>query len=280
MLTERRMFVRPNIGLLLAYGLLGIVAILSIYPLAVMVMNSLKSNSGVLVNSAGFPAPATVKQYGALLTRGQIHAFFNSLIVSVSATVGGVLISAMAGYAFTKTRFPGRTALFLFLIATIMVPVQTAIPGFYVEFAKLNWINTYQVQIVPFLAPVFGLFMIRQYLLTVPDSLIEAARLDGAGEWRILVRVIIPIAKPALAALSVLLFLIMWNAYLWPQVMASSPSVAPLAVTLPTLTDPTLGIVPLYGTIMAGSVLATVPLILLFLKYQDTFMNGVAYGNV
>jgi len=280
MLIQRRTFIRPNIGLLLAYGLLGVIAILSIYPLAVMVMNSLKSNSGVLVNPSGLPAPATLNQYGALLTRGQLHAFVNSLIVSVSATVGGVLVSALAGYAFTKTRFPGRTVLFLFLIATIMVPVQTAIPGFYVEFAKFNWINTYQVQIVPFLAPVFGLFMIRQYLLTVPDSLIEAARLDGAGEWRILVRVIMPIAKPALAALSVLLFLIMWNAYLWPQVMASAPSVAPLAVTLPTLTDTTLGIVPLYGTIMAGSVLATVPLILLFLKYQDTFMNGVAYGNV
>jgi ABC-type glycerol-3-phosphate transport system permease component len=270
---------KKQVSTLLAYGVLAVAAVVSIYPLAVMVLNSLKSNNQVLINPSGLPSPGTVSDYGDLLTRGQLHAFFNSLIVSTSTTVGAVFVSALAGYAFTKVRFPGRTVLFLCLVATIMVPVQTAMPGFYTEFAALHWINTYQIQIVPFLAPVFGLFMMRQYMLTIPDSMIEAARLDGAGEWRIFRRLLLPVAKPALAALAVLEFLIMWNGYIWPQVMASAPSVAPLAVTLPTLTDPTLGMVPLYGTIMAGSVLATVPLIIVFLRNQDTFMTGITYGN-
>jgi len=270
---------RRKLGLVVAYGLLVVAAIVSIYPLALMVINSLKSNNQVLVNPAGLPSPGTLSNYGALLSRGQLRAFANSLIVAASTTVGAVFIAALAGYSLTKVRFPGRTIIFICLVATIMVPVQTAMPGFYAEFASLHWINTYQIQIVPFLAPVFGLFMVRQYLLGVPDSLVEAARMDGAGEWRIFARVILPIAKPALAALAVLEFLLMWNSYLWPQVMASAPSVAPLAVTLPTLTDSTLGIVPLYGTIMAGSVLATVPLLIVFLRYQDAFMTGVTYGN-
>jgi ABC-type glycerol-3-phosphate transport system permease component len=277
--TRDYQLIKKQAAVLLAYGLLVVAVVVSIYPLAVMVLNSLKSNDQVLVNPAGLPSPATASDYSDLLTRGQLHAFLNSLIVSVSTTVGAVFISALAGYAFTKVRFPGRTVLFLCLVATIMVPVQTAMPGFYTEFAALHWINTYQVQIVPFLAPVFGLFMMRQYMLTIPDSIIEAARIDGAGEWRIFRRVLLPIARPALAALAVLEFLLMWNGYIWPQVMASDPSVAPLSVTLPTLTDSTLGIVPLYGTIMAGSVLATVPLILVFLRYQDTFMTGITYGN-
>lgn len=160
-----------------------------------------------------------------------------------------------------------------------MVPIQTAIPGFYLEFAKLHWLNTYQIQIVPFLAPVFGLFLVRQYLLSVPDEFIEAARLDGAGEWYIFIRIIIPIMRPILAALAVLTFLNSWNSYLWPEVMANTTNVAPLALTLPNFVDKTLGIEPLYGTIMAGCVLATVPLMLMFLRYQQAFVSGVTYGE-
>lgn len=264
---------------LLSYALLSLISIASLYPLVMMAINSLKGNTQVLLNPAGLPSPPTSSSYGGLVTDHQIHAFINSLIVASVTTAGAVFLAALAGYAFTKIRFPGRTSILLVLLATIMVPVQTAIPGFYVEFAKLGWINTYQVQIVPFLAPVFGLFLMRQYLLSVPDSFIEAARLDGASEWRIYRSVILPVARPALAALAVLQFLIMWNSYLWPQVMASAPSVAPLAVTLPTLVDSRLGIVPLYGTIMAGSVLATIPMIVVFLRFQRAFMSGVTYGS-
>jgi multiple sugar transport system permease protein len=262
-----------------SYALLVLVAVIALYPLYLVIANSLKSNNAVALNPSGFPAPPTLSSYSELVAAGQLRAFVNSLIVASSTTVGAVFISALAGYAFTKLRFPGRAVIFAGLIATIMVPIQTGIPGFYVEFARLHWLNTYQVQIVPFLAPVFGLFMVRQYLLSVPDEIIEAARMDGAGEWSIYWRIIVPILRPVLAALGVLEFLMMWNSFVWPQVMADTSNVAPLQVTLPTLTDRTLGIVPLYGEIMAGSVLAIVPLIIVFLRYQRAFVTGVTYGN-
>jgi ABC-type glycerol-3-phosphate transport system permease component len=262
-----------------SYALLLAIAIIAIYPLYLVIANSLKTNTGVALDPSAFPAPPTLSSYSQLVAAGQLRSFLNSLIVASATTVGAVFISALAGYAFTKLRFPGRAIIFAALIATIMVPIQTAIPGFYVEFAKLHWLNTYQVQIVPFLAPVFGLFMVRQYLLSVPDEIVEAARMDGAGEWSIYWRIIVPILRPVLAALGVLEFLMMWNSYVWPQVMADTSNVAPLAVTLPTLTDRTLGIVPLYGEIMAGSVLAIVPLIIIFLRYQRAFVSGVTYGR-
>ena len=262
-----------------SYALLVITAVIALYPLYLVIANSLKSNTTVALNPSGFPVSPTVSNYSQLAAAGQLRSFVNSLIVASTTTVGAVFISALAGYAFTKLRFPGRALIFIGLIATIMVPIQTAIPGFYVEFARLHWLNTYQVQIVPFLAPVFGLFMVRQYLLSVPDEIVEAARMDGAGEWSIYWRIIIPILRPVLAALGVLEFLMMWNSFVWPQVMADTGNVAPLAVTLPTLTDRTLGIVPLYGEIMAGSVLAIVPLIIVFLRYQGAFVSGVTYDN-
>jgi multiple sugar transport system permease protein len=261
------------------YALLVFIAVIALYPLYLVIANSLKSNTAVALNPSAFPAPPTLSSYSQLAAAGQLRSFVNSLIVASTTTVGAVFISALAGYAFTKLRFPGRAIIFAALIATIMVPIQTAIPGFYVEFAKLHWLNTYQVQIVPFLAPVFGLFMVRQYLLSVPDEIVEAARMDGAGEWTIYWRIIVPILRPVLAALGVLEFLMMWNSFIWPQVMADTSNVAPLSVTLPTLTDRTLGIVPLYGEIMAGSVLAIVPLIIIFLRYQRAFVSGVTYGN-
>ncbi len=242
-----------------------------------MGLNSLKGNTQVEVNSAGLPHPWTGASYSSLISEGALRSFGNSLLVATLTTVGAVFLSGLAGYSFAKLRFPGRNLLFAALLGTIMVPIQTALPGFYAEFARFHWIDSYQIQIVPFLAPVFGVFIVRQYLLTVPDDFIEAARIDGATEWTIYWKVIVPILRPVLGALAVLEFLAMWNNYLWPQVMASSHDVAPLAVALPTYESSVLGIVPLLGTIMAGSVLATIPLVLLFIKYQDMFMRGVAY---
>ena len=185
-----------------AYACLVIVAGLSVYPFVLMIINSLKSNTEVLLNPAGLPSPATTSTYSDFFSGGGLRAFVNSVVISVATTIGAVFLSALAGYAFAKLRFPGRTVLFVFLLLTIMVPIQTAIPGFYLEFAKFHWLNTYQIQIVPFLTPVFGLFMVRQYLLSVPDAFLEAARLDGAGEWYIFTRIILPISRPILAALA------------------------------------------------------------------------------
>ncbi|GLV53203.1 sugar ABC transporter permease [Dictyobacter sp. S3.2.2.5] len=220
----------------------------------------------------------TLSSYRELISLGQLRNFANSIFVSVVTTVIGVFLAALAAYAFTKLRFPGRKVIFYLLLITLMVPAEITIPPLYLVFAKINWLNTYQIQIVPFIAPTFGLFMIRQYMISIPDSLMEAARIDGANEWQIFWRIMVPVTSPILFAFAILQFLGIWNSYLWPQIMANTQSVAPLVVTLPTLTDPTLGEIPLYGTIMAGSVLATVPFVLIFLRFQDKFISGVTIG--
>ena len=269
---------RRRISLALAYIVLVIIAFTSLYPLALMIINSFKSDNNVLLDPAGLPQPWTLSSYIQLVNFGQLLNFANSIFISVVTTVISVFVAGIAGYAFTKLRFPGRNVIFFILLATMMVPGEITIPPLYLMFAQINWIDTYQVQIIPFIAPVFGLFMIRQYMLSIPDSLLEAARLDGANEWQIFWRIMVPVSAPILSAFAVLQFLGTWNSYLWPQIMANNASVAPLAVTLPTLTDPVMGLVPIYGTIMAGSVLATVPLILIFLRFQDKFITGVTFG--
>lgn len=263
-----------------AYAVLIIMAVISLYPLALMILNSFKSDSEVLVNPSGLPERWTLGSWRNFVQQGQLRSFANSIIVAASTTILGVFIAGIAAYSFTKIRYRGRSLLFLILLCTLMVPGQITIPPLFLMLAHVHWIDTYQIQIVPFIAPVFGLFMIRQYLLGVPDSLIESARIDGASEWRVYWRIIVPIAAPILGAFAILQFLTAWNSYLWPQIMANNHSVAPLAVTLPTLTDPVLGLVPIYGTIMAGSVLATVPLVLVFLKYKNTFITGATFGAV
>lgn len=270
--------IRQRISLVLAYLVLLVVAFMSLYPLALMIINSFKSDNDVLLNPAGLPQPWTLASYAQLINFGQLLNFANSIFISVVTTVIAVFVTGIAGYAFTKLRFPGRNVIFFLLLATLMVPGEITLPPLYLMFAQINWIDTYQIQIVPFIAPVFGLFMVRQYMISIPDSLIEAARLDGANEWQIFWRIMAPVSAPILSAFAILHFLGMWNSYLWPQVMANTHAVAPLSVTLPTLTDPVMGLVPIYGTIMAGSVIATIPLVLVFLRFQDKFITGVTFG--
>lgn len=270
--------IRRRLNQTLAYLALGIVTFTSLYPLALMIINSFKSDNDVLLNPAGLPQPWTIASYIQLINFGQLLNFANSIFVSVVTTAIAVFVVGIAGYAFTKLRFPGRNVIFFVLLATLMVPGEITLSPLYLIFAQINWIDTYQVQIIPFIAPVFGLFMVRQYMIAIPDSLIEAARLDGANEWQIFWSIMAPVSTPILSAFAILHFLGMWNSYLWPQVMANTNAVAPLAVTLPTLTDPVMGLVPIYGTIMAGSILATVPLLLIFLRFQDKFITGVTFG--
>lgn len=261
------------------YAILAIISATTLYPLYVMINASLRSDTENATNPAGVAMPPLASSFQELVQRGGLLAFGNSVLVSVIASAGAVFLCALAGYSLTKLRFRGRNMIFVALLATMMVPVQTAIPGFFSFFAKFGWINSYQVQILPFITPVFGLFMIRQYLLSVPDSLVEAGRLDGAGEFRIFWELIVPVIRPILSAFGVLQFLAMWNSFIWPQVMASAANVAPLSIVLPTLTDPVLGIQPLFGAMMAGSVLMTIPMIVVFFMNQDAFMRGVSYGS-
>lgn len=275
---QRRVAVGQRLAV---HALLIATVLLSLYPFALMVLNSFKTNSEVLRNAAGWPLDATLGSYRELLTyEGDqvLRGFLNSIIIAGVSTIAAVLIAAMAAFAFAKLHFPGRTVLFGGLLATLMVPTEVTLPPLFLMFAQVGWINTYQVQILPSIASVFGLFMIRQYMLSIPDELIEASRLDGASLWQQFWQIVVPVSAPVLGAFAILHFIGSWNAYLWPLIVATSPAVKPIMVLLPTIRDPLVGFFTPWGMVMAGCVLVTLPLVAVFLLFQDKFMSGVVIG--
>ena len=274
----RTRWARP--ALVATYFVLAVMVILSLYPFAMMFVNSFKSDSEILRNPASLPHAWTFDSYASLFTYhgGAWVNFLNAVVVACSSTLITVVITAMAAFAFAKYTFAGRELIFTLLMLTLMVPPQITIPPLYLMFAKIGWLNTLQVQIVPTITSVFGLFMVRQYMQTVPNELIEAARVDGAGHWQVFTRVMLPVSAPIIGAFAILHFLGVWNAYLWPLIVATDPAVQPIMVTLPNMTDPNIGFLPVWGTIMAGCSLATLPILFVFLVFQDHFMASATVG--
>ena len=264
-----------------AHAVLIAAVLVSVYPLLVMFLNSFKSDSEVLRNPAGWPIAFTLQSYENFLTYQNfqsIRSFVNSVFIASVATLISVALTGLAAFAFAKLRFRGRHVVFAVLLGTLMVPGEVTLPPLYVMFASIGWLNSYQVQIVPGIASVFGLFMIRQYMLTIPDALLDAARVDGASRWQQFWRIVAPISSPVLGAFAILHFVQRWNDYLWPRIVVTSAEVQPIMTLLPDIRDPTVGFFIPWGMVMAGCVLVTVPLIVVFLLFQDRFLAGVVVG--
>ncbi len=261
---------------------LVLAAFMSLYPLVLMIINSFKSDSEMYVNPAGLPAEWTLASYAQIFVHhdGLWRNFVNSIVISLIATVLAVAVSAMAAFAFSKYRFRGRDLIFSMLLATMMVPPEIVMPGQYLMMAKLHWLNTLQVQILPGVTSVLGLFFMRQYMLTVPDEILEAARMDGASDFALFWRIMLPASAPVLMAFAILHFMGTWNAYTWPVLVATQPAIQPLVVALPQLRDPVVGFLPVWGTIMAGCVLSTIPILAVFVAFQDEFMSSAVIGAV
>jgi len=256
-------------------------AFLALYPVFLMFLNSFKSNSEVLRNPAGWPIQPTLQSYGQLVTyqgNAVMQSFLNSVFVASVSTAGAVLFAALAAFAFAKLRFRGRDALFAVLLATLMVPGEVTLPPLYVMFARIHWVNTYQIQILPGIASVFGLFLIRQYMLTIPRELLEAARLDGASLWQQFWQIIVPVSAPVLGVFAILHFVGKWNDYLWPLIAVNSQQFQPIMTLLPSIKDPVVGFFTPWGLVMAGCVLVTVPLVVIFLLFQDKFVSSTTIG--
>lgn len=279
--TGRRTRRRIRVSGLLAHLILLVTVVLSLYPFALMAINSFKSNTEVLQNPAGWPIQFTVTSYRQLVNyQGNevFRSFFNSVFIATVSTAMAVVLAAMAAFAFAKLSFRGRDLIFAILLATLMVPGEVTLPPLYVMFARIGWLNSYQVQIVPSVASVFGLFMIRQYMLSLPNELLEAARLDGASIWQQLWQIVMPLSTPVLGAFAILHFISRWNDYLWPLVVVTDPKYRPIMAMLPTIKDPLVGFFTPWGMLMAGCVLVTIPLIVVFLLFQDKFLSGVVIG--
>ncbi|WP_176167254.1 carbohydrate ABC transporter permease [Mesobacillus jeotgali] len=200
------------------------------------------------------------------------RVMFNSLFTASIYTILALLISTMAAYAFAKFDFKGRNVIFGIFLLSMMIPYHATIIPLFKMMAALGWLNTYWALILPNLAYPFAIFLMRQNMLAFPTSLIEAARMDGAGEWKIFYSIVLPSMKPALAATAIFLFMFQWNSFLWPLIALSSTDMYTFPVALSSL----FGLSRIdYGQVMAGVTLATVPIIIFFLVLQRQFISGM-----
>ncbi len=271
---------RPSRRRWFTYAALLIAVIATLMPFLWMLLGSVKTDGEILRNPSGFlPQDPTLSNYGTWFNDLNFGTFFtNSLIVAVVTVLGNLLFCSMVGYALAKMEFAGKRLLFLLVMITLMVPgVVTFVPLF-VLVSKMGLLNTYPALILPFLTSPLGVFLMRQFMLGIPDALIEAARIDGAGELRIFARVVLPLCGPPLATLGILTFLGSWNNFLWPLVAAQSETMYTLPVALSLYS--TGQNATNYGLLLAGSVLVIAPIVLLFVLLQRFFIQSVATAGV
>jgi ABC-type glycerol-3-phosphate transport system permease component len=205
--------------------------------------------------------------------------FANSSLYSIVHVVVTVFFGALAGFGFAKYRFPGRTFLFFFVISTIMIPFQILVVPLFIEIKAFGWENSYPGLIIPGMMNAFGVFMMRQYAQDLPDELLEAARVDGAGEFHIFLRIVMPLLVPALTSLAIIIFIWAWGAFLWPLVIVQDRTLNVLAVGLTNYAQPYQH-APMWGAAMAASTVATIPIALLFAFFQRYFIKGLTAAAV
>jgi multiple sugar transport system permease protein len=262
------------------YAVLLVGLFLVVVPFLWMVVSSFKPEREVrAVPPTWWPETVTLDNYDRLFTQLDFPTYFmNSVIVALSVTVGNVVFCSMLGYALAKLSFPGKKVLFAIVLGTLMVPgVVTFIPLFVLT-TKMGLSNTLTGMILPFLAAPFGVFLMRQYISALPDELIQAARIDGAGELRIFASVILPLCGPAVATLGILTFLGSWNNFLWPLVVAQTEDkyTLPVALALYAVGQNATQ----YGLLLAGAVVVVLPVLALFLFLQRHIMQGIAMTGI
>jgi multiple sugar transport system permease protein len=249
---------------------------LMVGPFLWMVLGSIKPETDFLQSPPTFlPSTATTDNYARLFQQLDFpRYFFNSSVIALIVTVGNLVFGPMLGYALAKLRWRGKGLIMGLVLATLMVPAGvTLIPNF-ILMSNLGFVNTYPGLILPFLAGPFGVFLMRQFMLGVPNELLEAARMDGAHEFRIFWSVVMPIATPVLATLGILTFLGNWNSFLYPLVMAQEPAMYTLPVALATFA--TGQYQADHGMLMAGSVVLVVPVLIVFILFQRWITEGIA----
>lgn len=270
MMRQRRL-----IADIAAYIVLAAVGITMLVPFGWMIVASLRDKTEFFRYAGGlFPSGVHWENYIQAWTTVPFGAFFkNSVIVAICVTAGQLLTSSMAAYAFARMRFRGREPLFVAYLSTMMVPMQVTMIPLFIMMVKLRWIDSYAALIVPFLASAYGCFLLRQFFLTIPQELEDAARIDGCGHWSIFWRIIIPLSKPALSAFGIIAFLGSWNSFIWPLIVINRPTMKTIPIGLQSLQG-------FYGdanwaVLMAGAVIAALPILVLFLLAQKQFIEGI-----
>lgn len=263
----------------LIHALLLVMAAITIYPLLWMVLASLMpARAAQSVPPPLWPRQFTLVHYAELFERLNLARYFaNSLLIAVAVTLFSLVINSMAGYALAKLRFAGRDRIFRFLIAGLVVPAQIAMIPLFLLMKELGLINTYWAVILPASASLFGIFLIRQYALSIPDALLDAARIDGASEWRIYRTVVLPLLRPILVTLGVFTFMATWNDFMWPLVALIDGDLRTLPVAVAILSGEHVQDTEL---MMAGSVVTLLPVLALFVFVQRYYVAGIVAGSV
>lgn len=269
----------PRLARAIVNGALLGLALVSLAPLLWMLSVSLMQPG----EASQFPPPLlpeqpTLHNYHELFARAGLgRHLLNSFIVASATTLVALLLNTMAGYAFAKLRFSGRERTFRALLAALVIPAQVAMMPLFLMLKPLGLVNHYAGAMVPGLASVFGIFLVRQYARSIPDELLEAARIDGAGEWRIFLTIVLPLLRPILVTLAIFVFLASWNDFMWPLIVLSDQSMQTLPVALATLSREH---VQDNEMMMAGSVVTVFPVLVLFLALQRYYLQGLLLGSV
>ncbi len=260
--------------LLLALGFIA--------PILLMVIGSLKPDAQVLVEAgslkAFFPDTISLQNYRDVFARVDFGRYlFNSLLINICIVAVGLAVNSLAGYAFARMQWRGRDRIFALVLMVMIVPIEAiAVPLFY-QVTLFGWRDTYIVQIVPFIANAFSIYLFYTFFLGLPRKLEEAARIDGAGALRTFVAIIVPNAKPVFATVAILTFLTQWGAFLWPLMVTSGEAVRPLPLGIAAFyTMPPLQ----WGDIFAFGVMMVAPILILFFLFQRWFVRGVASTGV
>jgi multiple sugar transport system permease protein len=263
----------------LVNGLLLGIATVTVAPLVWMVSVSLMSPG----EASNFPPPLvpsrpTLANYRDLFAHAGMGRYLvNSVVLTAAVTLGSLSVNVAAGYAFAKLRFAGRDRIFRLLLGALVIPSQVAMVPLFLLLKHLGLVNSYGGIIVPALASIFGIFVVRQYALSIPDELLEAARIDGANEFRIFRSVIVPLLRPIVVTLAVFTSLGAWNDFMWPLIVLSDMDLYTLPVALASLSREHVQDNEL---MMAGAVLTTLPVLLVFLALQRYYIQGLTLGSV
>lgn len=269
-----RRSVRRTIRALAFYTALVAGGVILLAPVLWMIAASLMTNADLLSSEVHLIPPTWhPENYVEIFTAFRFGRFvLNSVIVTGSVVVSNVIFCSMVGYGLAKFDFPGKNLVFGFILTTIMVPFTVLIIPLYLTIRELGWINSYPGLIVPFAMTAFGVFMMRQFAMSIPDDYLDAARVDGAGEFRIFLRIAVPLLRPAMAALAIVVFVINWDEFLWPLVVATQDQYRTLPIGLSQFLEQYEN---QWNLLMAGAVVAAFPVVLLFLTLQKRFLESM-----
>ncbi|RAH97457.1 sugar ABC transporter permease [Acuticoccus sediminis] len=270
---------RPRIrpGRIVVWTLLMLGGIVMIMPFAYMISTSLKTPEQVY-DLRLIPVRPTLKNYAALLADARfLDWFVNSLVTSTLVTVSVLFFDSLVGYTLAKYRFRGRGVVFIAILSTLMIPTEMLVIPWYLMSASLGWLDTYWGIMFPGLITGFGVFMMRQFFMTVPDELIDAARIDGLSEFRIWWEIAMPLVTPALSALAIFTFLGNWTAFLWPLIATSESTLFTVPVGLSSFASENL---TRWEMVMTGAAVSTIPTLIVFILFQKYIIRGVVLSGL